>query len=99
MVWASTRSGHWEWLLQNPLGFYCTDHFVTARRPDMILTDKEHHECQIIDLPYRVTQESMIIWEDWDIPESGQGTSDSVEYRSDSDSVNSWSSGYNYWAL
>ena len=38
-----------------------TDHFVTARRPDMILTDKEHHECQIIDLPYRVTQESMII--------------------------------------
>ena len=38
-----------------------TDHFVTARRPDMILTDKEQHECQIIDLLYRVTQELMII--------------------------------------
>ena len=31
-----------------------TDHFITARRPDMIFVDKEHHECQIIDfaIPY-----------------------------------------------
>ena len=26
-----------------------TDHFITARRPDIIFIDKEHHECQIID--------------------------------------------------
>ena len=31
-----------------------TDHFITARRPDKIFIDKEHHECQIIDfaIPY-----------------------------------------------
>ena len=31
-----------------------TDYFITARRPDMILIDKKHHECQIIDfaIPY-----------------------------------------------
>ena len=31
-----------------------TDHFLTARRPDMIFIDKEHHECQTIDfaIPY-----------------------------------------------
>ena len=30
------------------------DHFITARRHGMIVIDKEHHECQIIDfaLPY-----------------------------------------------
>ena len=26
-----------------------TDHFITARRPDMVFIDKEHHECQIIE--------------------------------------------------
>ena len=26
-----------------------TDHFISARRPDIIFIDKEHHECQIID--------------------------------------------------
>ena len=26
-----------------------TDHFITARWPDMIFIDKKHHECQIID--------------------------------------------------
>ena len=26
-----------------------TEYFITARRPDMIFIDKEHHECQIID--------------------------------------------------
>ena len=31
-----------------------TDHFITARRPDIIFIDKKHHECQIIDfaIPY-----------------------------------------------
>ena len=31
-----------------------TDHFITARRPDMILIDEKHHQCQIIDfaIPY-----------------------------------------------
>ena len=31
-----------------------TDHFITARRSDMIFIDKEHHECQItdFDIPY-----------------------------------------------
>ena len=31
-----------------------TDHFITARRLDMIFIDKEHHKCQIIDfaIPY-----------------------------------------------
>ena len=30
------------------------DHFISARGPDMIFIDKEHHECQIIDfaIPY-----------------------------------------------
>ena len=37
----------WEFTVQ-------TDRFITARRPDMILIDKKHHECQIIDfaIPY-----------------------------------------------
>ena len=37
------------------MGFYCTDHIITARRPDIIFIDKKHHECQIIDfliIPY-----------------------------------------------
>ena len=25
------------------------NHFISTRRPDMIVIDKEHHECQIID--------------------------------------------------
>ena len=31
-----------------------TDHFITARRPDIIFIDKKHHECQIFDfaIPY-----------------------------------------------
>ena len=31
-----------------------TDYFITAKRPDMIRTDKEHHEFQIIGfaIPY-----------------------------------------------
>ena len=31
-----------------------TDHFITARTPDMIFIDKKHHKCQIIDfaIPY-----------------------------------------------
>ena len=31
-----------------------TDHYITARRPDMIFIDNKHHECQIIDfgIPY-----------------------------------------------
>ena len=31
-----------------------TDHFITARRPDMIFIDKKHHECQIVvfAIPY-----------------------------------------------
>ena len=31
-----------------------TYHFITTRRPDMILIDQKHHECQIIDfaIPY-----------------------------------------------
>ena len=32
-----------------------TDHFITARWPDMIFIDKQHHECQIID--FAMTQE------------------------------------------
>ena len=30
------------------------NHFITSRRPGMIVIDKEHHECQIIDfaIPY-----------------------------------------------
>ena len=30
------------------------DHFITARKPGMIFTDKKHHEFQIIDctIPY-----------------------------------------------
>ena len=33
-----------------------TDHFIIARRPDMIFIYKEHHECQIIDftIPYDI---------------------------------------------
>ena len=36
------------------MGFYCTDHIITARRPNIIFIDKKHHECQIIDfaIPY-----------------------------------------------
>ena len=30
-----------------------TDHFITARRPDIIFIDKKHHECQIIDFAIR----------------------------------------------
>ena len=31
-----------------------TDHFITARRPEIIFIDKKHHECQVIDfaIPY-----------------------------------------------
>ena len=32
----------WDYTVQ-------TDQFITARRPDMICIDKEHHKCQIID--------------------------------------------------
>ena len=37
----------WDFILQ-------TDHFMTERRPDMIVIDKEHHEYRIIDyaIPY-----------------------------------------------
>ena len=31
-----------------------TDHFITAKKPEMIFIDKKHHACQIIDfaIPY-----------------------------------------------
>ena len=34
-----------------------TDHIIHARRPDVILIDKEKNECKIIDFPYRMTVE------------------------------------------
>ena len=38
----------WDFIVQ-------TDHFITARRPDMIFIDKEHHECQIFDFAIPMT--------------------------------------------
>ena len=37
----------WDFTIQ-------TDHFITARRPDMIFIDEKHHECQIVvfAIPY-----------------------------------------------
>ena len=38
-----------------------TDYFITAKRPDMIRADKEHHEFQIIGFPIpRMTQEQVM---------------------------------------
>ena len=53
------------------------NHFLTARRLDMIVIDKEYHECQVIE-------------EDWEILGPSQGTKESVECESDSGSVRSW---------
>ena len=61
----------------------------------MIVIDKEHHECLIIELTilHGITVDDKEI-EDWEILGSGQRTKETVEYESDSVSVCSWSSGY-----
>ena len=68
-----------------------TDHFITARRPDMIIIDKEHHECQIINfsIPYDTRVDDKEVEK-----KTVQGTEGSMEYESDIGSVSSWSSGY-----
>ena len=68
-----------------------TDHFITARRPDMIINDKEHHECQIINfsIPYDTRVDDKEVEK-----KTVQGTEGSMEYESDIGSVSSWSSGY-----
>ena len=68
-----------------------TDYFITARRPDMIINDKEHHECQIINfsIPYDTRVDDKEVEK-----KTVQGTEGSMEYESDIGSVSSWSSGY-----
>ena len=57
----------------------------------MIIIDKEHHECQIINfsIPYDTRVDDKEVEK-----KTVQGTEGSMEYESDIGSVSSWSSGY-----